>query len=119
MNPCSYPGCECPGHKHHIVFRSHGGLDNDLNLIDLCPEHHEFGVDAPHKSRQADVRLKQELQEKYYEVFEDKQYGVDEIAELIGISFNKTYKAFLKVPNNAGMYAREDIIRRLMGGRLY
>lgn len=117
MEPCIK--CGAPGHIHHIVFRSHGGLNNDMNLVNLCPYHHELGPDAPHRSRAEDVRLKQELQESYFELFDNEEYTTDEIAELIGISKKKCFEAFLKVRNNAGAYQREDIVRRLMGGRLY
>lgn len=111
--------CGAPGHKHHIVFRSHGGLDNKLNFVNLCPEHHELGADAPHRSRKADIELKRELQEKYFELFAGDEYTVEQIAELIGMSVRKTSAAFLKVRNMAGVYMKEDVIRRLMGGRLY
>ena len=37
-------------HKHHIVFRSQGGLDFDLNMIELTQEEHE-GNHGPHQSR--------------------------------------------------------------------
>lgn len=117
MDPCVK--CGAPGHIHHIVFRSHGGLNNELNLVNLCPMHHELGPDAPHRSRAADIELKQDLQSKYEELFEEEEYSCDEIAELIGISKKKCYEAFLKVSNFAGIYQKEDIIRRLMGGRMY
>lgn len=31
--------CSASGHKHHIVFRLHEGLDNELNFVNLV-----FGV---------------------------------------------------------------------------
>ncbi len=119
MCECSYPGCDAPAHKHHIVFRSHGGLDNELNLKPLCAFHHELDKDSPHRCRATDLKYKAELQDTYYEIFEDRPYSVSEIAQIIGLSLKKTEKAFLKVPNVAGEYEKEDIIRRLMGGRLY
>lgn len=117
MEPCVK--CGAPGHAHHIVFRSHGGLNNELNYINLCPYHHELGPDAPHRSRTADIEFKKDLQDKYYDLFEDKGYTTDDIAALLHISKKKSGEAFLKVKNEAGIYQREDIIRRLMGGRLY
>jgi len=117
MDPCVK--CGAPGHIHHIVYRSHGGLNNSLNLINLCPYHHELGPEAPHQSRQADLEFKRELQEQYFDLFDEDEYTVEQIAELIGISLRKTQEAFLKVNNFAGTYQKEDVIRRLMGGRLY
>ena len=40
MQPCEVPGCNLPGQRHHIVFRSQGGLDIPMNFKYLCPEHH-------------------------------------------------------------------------------
>lgn len=117
MDPCVK--CGAPGHIHHIVFRSHGGLDNDLNLVNLCPMHHELGPDSPHRSREVDIELKVELQEKYFELFKKENYTIDEITSLIGISRRKTEDAFRKVRSFGEFYNREDIVRRLMGGRLY
>ena len=81
--------------------------------------HHELGPDAPHKSRKADLELKEALQEEYFELFDEEEYTIEQIASLIGISKKKTEKAFLKVNQYAGIFQKEDIIRRLMGGRLY
>lgn len=118
MDPCII--CGAPGHSHHIVFRSHGGLDNRLNMVDLCPIHHNIGPESPHRNRLVDIGYKTRLQELYFELFKaDGEYSVNEIAEIIGLSAKKTGEAFRKVKNNAGMYAQEDIVRRLMGGRLY
>lgn len=119
MEQCEVKGCDDAGHAHHIVYRSHGGLDNDLNMISLCPYHHNLGPMSPHRNRNTDLMLKKNLQEKYFELFEKEEYTIPEISKLIGLSEKKTYKAFLKVKNNAGEYEKEDIIRRLMGGRLY
>lgn len=118
MNPCII--CEAPGHSHHIVYRSHGGLDNKLNRIDLCPVHHNLGPDSPHRNHLVDISYKTMLQEQYFELFEEgKEYSIKDIAGIIGMSERKVGEAFRKVNNNAGMYSQEDIVRRLMGGRLY
>ena len=42
----NFPGM----HKHHIVFKSQGGLDFSLNLIRLRQEGHE-GDKGPHRDR--------------------------------------------------------------------
>ena len=55
-------------HKHHIVFRSQGGLDFDLNMIELTQEEHE-GNHGPHQSRARDLELKRGLQEQLSELF--------------------------------------------------
>ena len=50
MQSCEVPGCNLPGQRHHIVFRSQGGLDIPMNFKYLCPEHHT-GKNNPHGSR--------------------------------------------------------------------
>jgi len=38
---CNVPGCSCTGrHVHHIIFRSHGGGNQEWNLVLLCAAHH-------------------------------------------------------------------------------
>lgn len=41
---CQWPGCGKRKHKsvHHIVFREHGGRDEEANLITLCRSHHDY-----------------------------------------------------------------------------
>ena len=93
MEICEVKGCNHPGQRHHIVFRSQGGLDFKLNYKYLCPEHHT-GNESPHKKKEIDLKYKREMQ-----------------MELLAL--------FFKVPNAAGLYKREDIVRALMGDRTY
>jgi hypothetical protein len=118
MYPCEYPGCKHPGQKHHIVFRSQGGLDIPLNFRYLCVEHHT-GKDGPHKNRSLDIKYKTEEQERLFELFAEDSYTMSQIVEIIGSDDDRIEKRFRKVPNRAGIYEREDIIRALMGGRIY
>ena len=65
-------------HKHHIVFRSQGGLDFGLNLIELTQEEHE-GDDGPHKNRVRDLELKKRLQNQLVELFpEGGSFNIDQ-----------------------------------------
>jgi len=42
---CTCPGCsKAADHVHHVVFRSHGGGDEEENLTSLCAAHHLHGV---------------------------------------------------------------------------
>lgn len=47
MEICEVPGCGKPGQRHHIVFRSQGGLDIPVNYKYLCPEHHTGNESPP------------------------------------------------------------------------
>jgi DNA-binding CsgD family transcriptional regulator len=105
-------------HKHHIVFRSQGGLDFRLNLINLTYEQHE-GNNGPHRNRKVDLILKTDLQDQLYKIFSKDEYTINEIAERLEKSVKYIEKHFRSVPRAAGLYKREDLIRKLMGGKIY
>lgn len=105
-------------HRHHIVFKSQQGLDTVYNLIELSYEDHE-GNNGPHQSKEANLKLKLELQEEYYRIFDKEEYTIKEIANILRKSEKYIEKHFRKVKNFAGIYQKEDIIRKLMGGKLY
>lgn len=119
MRQCEVEGCRCVAQRHHIVFRSQGGLDIELNYKDLCAAHHNMSRRSPHQNREIDLKYKRELQDTYFTVFTEESYIISEIAELIGCDKNRLAKRFKAVPQRAGKYKREDIIRALMGGKLY
>jgi hypothetical protein len=116
---CEVEGCRAQGQRHHIVFRSQGGLDIDMNFKYLCAEHHNMGDRCPHRSREVDITYKIELQRKYYRLFREARYTIGRVADLIGYDKNRLEKRFKDVPCHAGLYEKEDIIRALMGGKLY
>lgn len=103
--------------RHHIVFRSQGGLDFPLNYKYLTPEQHR-GPNGPYINRDTDLRYKKELQEKLFELLPNEYYTFTEVRKILGLKKSQE-KHFKAVPKRAGYMAKEDIIRRLMGGRLY
>ena len=106
-------------HKHHIVFRSQGGLDFSLNFKYLSYEDHE-GPNGPHRSRITDLKYKTELQTELISMFEaNTEYTEKQIADELGVTKKYIAKNFKRVTNNCGLYRGEDIVRHLMGGRLY
>lgn len=106
-------------HKHHIVFRSQGGLDFDLNLIEMTMEEHE-GDAGPHRNREKDLVLKKELQSKLFKLFPVAGvFTIEEISEKLGRTKRYFEPHFRKVPCQNGLYRSEDIVRKLMGGKLY
>lgn len=111
--------CGCPGQRHHIVFRSQGGMNIELNYAYLCAAHHTGRADSVHKSRAFDLLLKIRMQRKLEELFCDPEYGVCKISKLIGYDRRRLACRMKAVPKHAGKYRREDIIRFFMGGRLY
>lgn len=117
MRPCEV--CGAPGERHHIVFRSHGGLNINVNYAYLCTWHHTQGPDAPHRNHWRDLLLKLRMQRDLENMLWAETYRVEEIAEIIGIGRRSLEKKMRRVPNEQGNYKREDIIKFLMGGKLY
>lgn len=117
MEPCEI--CGRPGQRHHIIFRSQGGMNIELNYAYLCADHHTVRQDSVHKCRSFDLLLKIRLQRKLEELFRDPEYGVCKIAKLVGYDRRRLACRMKAVPKKCARYAREDIIRFFMGGRLY
>lgn len=105
--------------KHHIVFKSQGGLDFELNYKPLTPYDHR-GPKGPHMCRETDLKYKKEMQRKLEEILVDEFYTEKELIKILGLKPQQAYKAFKKIDKHPdrGM-KREDVIRRLMGGKLY
>ena len=52
--------CNKPADIHHIVHRSEGGLDIEINYKYLCNEHHR-GKNGPHHSIEIDLKYKLDI----------------------------------------------------------
>ena len=104
--------------RHHIIFKSQGGLDYGLNYKHLESEQHR-GNNGPHKCRKTDLRYKRELQGKLEEILTDKFYTVEELIEILSLKERQAYKAFRKIKHYENGMKRKDIIKRLMAGRFY
>ena len=119
MRPCEVEGCNQMGQRHHVVFRSQGGLDIELNYKYLCPEHHNMGGNSPHKNRLVDLAYKREVQNTLFSILGEEEHTIEQIANLIGYNKQRLEKRFKTVPQKAGKYETEDVVRKLMGGKLY
>lgn len=117
MEPCEI--CGRPGQRHHIVFRSQGGMNIRVNFAYLCAEHHTDGPAAVHNCRELDLRLKVRLQRELEAMFREEYYCIGEIAAAVGYDRRRLAKRMSKVRTRAGRIRREDIVRFFMGGRLY
>lgn len=110
--------CDKEGERHHIVYKSQGGLDFPLNYVYLCAEHHR-GVNGPHKNRKIDLKYKIEMQKKIEQILTDDFYKLKDFMELLHINkrqaklITKDFKLYKEG------YRKKDIIRRIMGGKLY
>lgn len=118
MKPCEI--CGQPGELHHIIFKSQAKYLERVptNFKYLCPEHHR-GNNSPHKSRKKDLELKKELQAKYEIMLTQDYYNLEEIKKILDINDKVAQRVINKmIPHQEG-YKREELLARLMGGRLY
>ena len=104
--------------KHHIIFKSQGGLDFELNYKHLTTEDHK-GNNGPHKNRKTDLKYKKELEYKLRELLIERYYTVEDLKNILGLKSRQAYKAFRQVENTSKGMRREDVIKRLLGGRFY
>jgi hypothetical protein len=104
--------------KHHIIYRSQGGVDFPLNFRYLCSEHHR-GKLGPHKNRKLDLQYKLELQENLNELLFKEFYILDELVSILGINKGMLRKLLKDFKTYKEGYKKKDIIFRLMGKRLY
>ena len=104
--------------KHHIIYKSQGGLDFDLNYKYLSDEEHR-GNNSPHKNRSIDLQYKEQLEQDLRLVLPDLHYEEDEVIEILSLKVKQASKAFRHLARtNKGM-CKEELIKRLLGGRYY
>ncbi len=103
--------------KHHIVYKSQGGLDFELNYVYLISEEHR-GNQGPHLNKKIDLSYKRIMQAKLENILTHKYYTIEELIEILGLKEKQAYKAFKKL-NAARGIKRDDAIFRLMGNKVY
>lgn len=103
--------------RHHIVFKSQGGMDFDLNYEYLSPEDHR-GNNSPHLNKRVDLAYKKEMQMELEYILEKDYYNIKELIDLLGLKEKQANRAFRKLLRAEGI-KKDDIIKRLMGGRFY
>ena len=109
--------------KHHIVYRSHGGVDHFYSKIALPAGFHK-GNRGPHLNKKTDKALKEAMQKELFAAFSEfATYDIDAILTILQPenkrSREKIRRQMEKTKNIAGEYKPEDIVRTLMGGRLH
>jgi len=110
--------CGKAGEKHHIIFKCEGGLDFPLNYIYLCAEHHR-GKKSPHRNRRINLMYKLEFQTKLKNILAKDYYSMDEIIKTLSLNPSQGRSICKKFKIYKEGYKREDIIKRLMGGKFY
>lgn len=116
--------CEVCGRNqvehHHIVSRRQAIYMTNikLNIKTLCIEHHK-GSKGAHGNRAVDLKYKLELQEKLILLFDKDFYSEKEIKEKLETNLIEVRKITKKMMLYKEGYEKEELIRRLMGGRIY
>lgn len=110
--------CNKPADIHHIVHRSEGGLDIEINYKYLCNEHHR-GKNGPHHSIEIDLKYKLELQKELLNLLDKNFYTIKELSNTLNFSLNVAKRITKDLRLYKEGYKKEDIILYLMGGTLY
>ena len=110
--------CNKKADIHHIIHRSEGGLDIELNYRYLCEKHHR-GKYGPHHSIETDIKYKLELQDKLYSLLSKEYYTFKELGQLLEISLNALKRITKNIKLYKEGYKKDSIILTLMGGTLY
>lgn len=110
--------CGSTADIHHIVHKSEGGLDIDINYKYLCNKHHR-GKHGPHHDKKVDLLYKIELQKKLYSLLTKEFYFEKELGEILGLSNSASKRLTRKLQLFKEGYKKDDIIFMLMGGEDY
>ena len=105
--------------SHHIILRKEcKPLEKcEMNQVRLCVYCHQFIHNDP-KGYKKLKELKLEFQNKLEMLFDKELLSKEEIKEILNIK-DKPVDALLKnIILTKGLYAREDVIRACMGGKI-
>ena len=110
--------CNTEADIHHIVHRSEGGLDIELNYKYLCPSHHR-GKYGPHHSKEVDLRYKLDLQNKLFHTLKKDYYSFKELASELNIPKNTLKRITKTLKLYKEGYKKSDVIFKIMGEKFY
>ena len=110
--------CGKPADKHHIVYRSQGGIEFPLNFRYLCTNHHR-GKTGPHKDRKLDLEYKLDMQRKLENILIKEVYPIEELEALLKINKGMIKRLLKEYKLNDKGFRKADIIFKLMGQKKY
>jgi hypothetical protein len=110
--------CGKPADKHHIVYKSQGGIEFPLNFRYLCSKHHR-GEIGPHKNRRLDLEYKLNMQRQLEEILIKEFYLIEELELLLNINKGMIKRLFKKYKLNDKGFKKSDIVFRIMGLKKY
>ena len=104
--------------KHHIIKRSQAKnlINFRLNITDLCPKCHRLVHSKD--GRELDLRLKLRYYNEINKLLTEEDFSPHTIKTLLGIS-EKEALSLVKTIIKNGKVEKEDLLRQLMGGKLY
>ncbi|MGG5463001.1 HNH endonuclease [Clostridium sp. B9] len=103
---------------HHIVHKSKGGLDFNLNYKYLCRKHHR-SKSGPHRDKVIDLKYKLEMQNNLFELFKKDFYTGNEVKKMLGLTPGSLKKLTKDLKLFKEGYSKDDLIFRLMGKKIY
>ncbi|MGL4848545.1 MAG: HNH endonuclease signature motif containing protein [Clostridium sp.] len=110
--------CNKPADIHHIVHRSEGGFELDINYMYLCQEHHR-GKNGPHHKLEKDIEYKIHLQKKLYALLTKSFYSIKELIIVLNASKNTIKRVTKNLKLYKEGYKKDHIIFSLMGNSYY
>lgn len=84
----------------------------------LTPEQHR-GNYGPHKFRETDLIYKEQLERRLRGLLSNESYFESELIQLLGLDSKQADKAFRHLQVTSKGMDKEEIIKRLLGGRFY
>lgn len=117
---CEECGQDTVVELHHIISRKQlKALEHcEHNFAYLCYNHHRNNKTGIHADRELDHKYKLKFQNYLEMSFLNEYLTREEIKEVLGIK-DKALDSILKhLIQHNGKYAREDVIRACMGGKM-
>lgn len=108
------------GELHHVVYRSQcKHMKNiELNFKYLCAEHHR-GKSSPHMKKEIDLKYKKELQDRLKELFHEEYIDIVDIKGRLNITETNANKIVKTLRIFKEGYKSYEVVKVLMGDRLY
>jgi len=118
---CSNCGAVGYVERHHTVFRSQASYMKFIpcNTVLLCLDCHRGSKNGVHHNKETDLKLKSQLQNELFGMFSDKFIKGEEIQEKLKCTKIDSTLILKKLTMYRQGYEREQLVRRLLGGKLY
>ena len=110
--------CGATADIHHIVHKQEGGYDIKINYKYLCNYHHR-GKTGPHNCIETDIRYKLDMQDKIYKLLPKEYYTAKELYSLLVMTNSSLKRLLRRLKLYKEGYSKKEIIKILMGGKLY